>query len=199
MTKQALLIFAKNPEAGKVKTRLAATIGTKAALDVYKQLVEHTISVTNCLPVDKMVFYSDFVFGEDAWNTEHYLKQVQNGKDLGERMNNAFDSAFKNGYDRIVIIGTDCPELNAEIIMNAFACLDKYDVVIGPAEDGGYYLLGLKQLCSEIFENIHWSTSTVFDETTRKCAALQLTYGLLPLLKDNDVENDLLTFKWHNK
>ena len=199
MTKQALLIFAKNPKAGKVKTRLAATIGTDAALYVYKQLVEHTVSVTNCLPVDKIVFYSDFVFDEDAWNTEHYLKQLQNGKDLGERMNNAFASTFKNGYDRIVIIGTDCPALNAEIIMNAFACLDKYDVVIGPAEDGGYYLLGLKQLCSEVFENIPWSTSTVFDDTTRKCAALQLTYGLLPVLNDIDEENDLLKSKWQKE
>lgn len=199
MTKQALLIFAKNPEAGRVKTRLAATIGTDAALDVYKQLVEHTVLVTICLPVDKIVFYSDFVFDKDEWNTELYLKQLQNGKDLGERMNNAFASAFKNGYDRVVIIGTDCFELNAEIIMNAFACLDKYDVVIGPAEDGGYYLLGLKQLYSEVFENIHWSTSTVFDETTRKCAALQLTYGLLPVLNDIDEENDLLTSKWQKE
>ena len=199
MTKQALLIFAKNPKAGKVKTRLAATIGTDAALYVYKQLVEHTVSVTNCLPDDKIMFYSDFVFDEDAWNTEHYLKQLQNGKDLGERMNNAFASTFKNGYDRIVIIGTDCPALNAEIIMNAFACLDKYDVVIGPAEDGGYYLLGLKQLCSEVFENIPWSTSTVFDDTTRKCAALQLTYGLLPVLNDIDEENDLLKSKWQKE
>ena len=199
MTKQVLLIFAKNPEAGKVKTRLAATIGNDAALYVYKQLVEHTVSVMNCLPVDKIVFYSDFVSDEDAWNTEHYSKQLQNGINLGERMNNAFASAFKDGYDRVVIIGTDCPELNAEIIMNAFICLDKYDVVIGPAEDGGYYLLGLKKLCSEVFENIRWSSSTVFVDTTRKCAALQLTYGLLPVLNDIDEENDLLTSKWQKE
>jgi rSAM/selenodomain-associated transferase 1 len=199
MTKQALLIFTKNPEAGKVKTRLAATIGNDNALHVYERLVQHTIRVTNSLPVDKILFYSDFISDEDLWNSEHYLKQVQNGKHLGERMNNAFSSAFKNGYDRMVIIGTDCPQLNAEIIMNAFAYLNKYDVVIGPAEDGGYYLLGLRHPCLQIFEDIHWSTDTVFDETAKKCIGLQLSYVLLPVLNDIDDEMDLLTSKWQKE
>ncbi len=194
MTKQALLIFTKNPEAGKVKTRLAATVGDKEALAIYRQLLSHTISVTEYLPIDKFVFYSSHILQEDIWNNKHFFQQVQAGSDLGERMKNAFDVTFQNGYDKIVIIGTDCPDLNAAIIMNAFVYLNLHDVVIGPAEDGGYYLLGMKQLHSHLFENITWSTSIVLDETGTKCAALQLDYCLLPVLKDIDEEKDLQTF-----
>jgi hypothetical protein len=195
MKKQALIIFAKNNVSGKVKTRLAATIGNNAALTVYKQLVEHTVSITSYLPVDKIVFYSNRLEQEDVWDTNHYYKQLQHGNDLGERMSHAFATSFQKGYDKVVIIGTDCPELNAEIIMNAFAYLNKHDVVIGPAEDGGYYLLGMKQLISELFENIRWSTNAVLDETTKKCADLKLNYYLLPMLKDIDEEKDLVHLK----
>lgn len=197
MTKQALLIFTKNAEAGKVKTRLAATIGNEAALSIYMQLIAHTIAVTEALPVDKFVFYSGYIEREGAWSNKNYFKQLQQGNDLGERMSQAFAFAFQKGHNQIVIIGTDCPELNAEIIINAFALLNKHDVVIGPAEDGGYYLLGMKQHYSELFENMHWSTNTVFDETARKCAALQLAYCLLPVLKDIDEEKDLVHLKKH--
>ncbi len=189
-----MLIFTKNPEAGKVKTRLAATLGDDEALAIYRQLLSHTISVTEYLPVDKFVFYSNHIEQEDFWHSKHYYKEVQQGFDLGERMKNAFDVTFQNGYDKIVIIGTDCPDLNAGIIMNAFAYLNSHDVVIGPAEDGGYYLLGMKQLHSQLFENITWSTSIVLDETVTKCAALQLDYCLLPVLKDIDEEKDWQTF-----
>ena len=174
MTKQALLIFTKNPEPGKVKTRLAATLGTAKAFSIYSQLIEHTISVTNYLPVDKIVFYSNHIVQEDIWDDKYYQKQVQEGSDLGERMNNAFNYAFQKGYDRVVIIGTDCPELNAGIIMNAFAYLNIHDVVIGPAADGGYYLLGMKQYFSQTFENINWSTETVFERDTGSLQKKQL-------------------------
>ena len=190
--KDALIIFTKNPEAGKVKTRLAATLGNEAALSVYVQLLSYTVSITNYLPVDKFVFYSNHILQEDIWNNKHFFKQVQAGSDLGERMKNALDVTFQDGYDKIVIIGTDCPDLNAGIIMNAFAYLNSHDVVIGPAEDGGYYLLGMKQLYSELFENIIWSTNTVLNETQMKCTALQLNYYLLPVLKDIDEEKDLV-------
>jgi len=194
MMKDALIIFTKNHEAGKVKTRLAATLGNEAALSIYVQLLSHTVSITNYLPVDKFVFYSGHILQEDIWSNKHFFKQVQAGSDLGERMKNAFAATFQKGYDKIVIIGTDCPDLNAGIIMNAFAYLNSHDVVIGPAEDGGYYLLGMKQLYSELFENIIWSTNTVLNETQMKCTALQLNYCLLPVLKDIDEEKDLQTF-----
>lgn len=195
MTKEALLIFTKNPVPGKVKTRLAATVGNDVAFSVYQQLVKHTLVITSGLPVDKFVFYSDEVEQEDVWNKKHYLKQLQQGNNLGERMNNAFASTFKKGVNKVVVIGTDCPGLDAGIIMNAFAYLDKYNVVIGPAADGGYYLLGMKQHHPQLFENIAWSTNIVFEETISKCVASHLDYWLLPVLNDIDEEKDLIHLK----
>jgi rSAM/selenodomain-associated transferase 1 len=195
MSKQALLIFARNPEAGKVKTRLAATLGNEMALAIYKKLLKRTIAVTQNLPVDKIVYFSNGIEGDDFWDSKHYYKQVQQGNDLGKKMKNAFASTFDNGYDRLVIIGTDCPGLEPAIIMGAFVHLNVYDVVIGPAEDGGYYLLGMKRLYPQLFENISWSTSTVFNDTLKKCDCLGLKYHLLPVLNDVDEEADLKTFK----
>lgn len=193
--KEALVIFTKNPEAGKVKTRLAATLGNEAALTIYRHLLSYTISVTAYLPVDKFVFYSNHIEEDDLWDSKYYYKEVQQGFDLGERMKKALNAIFQKAYDKAVIIGTDCPDLNEGIIMNAFAYLSSHDVVIGPAEDGGYYLLGMKQFYPQLFENITWSSSIVLEETVTKCAALQLNYGLLPVLKDIDEEKDLKTFK----
>lgn len=193
--KEALVIFAKNTEAGKVKTRLAATIGEEAALAVYYQLLSYTASITNDLSVDKFVFYSGYIEKLDAWDNNHYFKQIQQGNDLGERMQQAFETIFEKGYREIVIIGTDCHELQANIISKAFTSLDSHDVVIGPAADGGYYLLGMKQPYLTLFENISWSTNTVFYETILKCKTSQLDYCLLPILRDIDREEDLQYFK----
>lgn len=198
MTKQALLIFTKNPEPGKVKTRLAATLGNAKALSIYRQLLEHTASITNYLPIDKFIFYSVYVEHADLWDAKHYHKEVQRGKDLGEKMDNAFATAFQMVYDRVVIIGTDCPELNAGIIMNAFAYLNNHDVVIGPAEDGGYYLLGMKRHYTLLFKNINWSTENVFDETITICKKNNINYSFLPVLHDIDEEKDLIYLKKAN-
>ena len=195
MITEALLIFTKNPVPGKVKTRLAATVGNDVAFSVYQQLVKHTLVITSGLPVNKFVFYSDEVEQEDVWNKKHYLKQLQQGNNLGERMNNAFASTFKKGVNKVVVIGTDCPGLDTGIIMNAFTYLDKYNVVIGPAADGGYYLLGMKQHHPQLFENIAWSTNIVFEETISKCVASHLDFWLLPVLNDIDEEKDLVHLK----
>lgn len=196
MRKQALLIFAKNPEAGNVKTRLAATMGNSAALAIYNQLLLHTAAVTVYLPVDKFVFFSPFIPEEDVWDGRFYFKERQHGNDLGERMSNAFAITFDKGYDELVIIGSDCLELNAGIIMNAFAYLNQHDVVIGPAADGGYYLLGMKQMHKGLFENMEWSTATVLADTIIKSDSLGLKHYLLPVLKDIDEEKDLETFNY---
>lgn len=193
--KEALIIFAKNAEAGKVKTRLAATIGDEKALSVYLQLLSHTASVTSNLPMDKFVFYSNQIIKDDAWDDAVFYKELQKGNDLGERMENAFENLFEKGYRKIVIIGTDCPELTAGIITNAFTCLETRDVIIGPALDGGYYLLGITQLHASLFQNIPWSTSTVLKDTTDRCRALNLNYRLLPTLNDIDEEKDLIYFE----
>src|SRR5258707_12149924 len=124
----ALLIFTKNVVPGKVKTRLAATIGHEKALQVYKHLIEHTFSATCLLKMNKYVWYSDYAEAGDVW-TEDYLKVVQKGNDLGERMSNAFEDTFRQGQKKVVIIGTDCPDLDETILKNAFESLSHSDVV----------------------------------------------------------------------
>ena len=189
--KQAIIIFAKNLIYGQVKTRLATTIGNDMALSVYQHLLHHTASVVNYLPIDKIVFYSTILEEEDLWNKEVYKKQLQTGNDLGERMRNAFDYAFEQGNKEVAIIGTDCLEITSAIIMNAFAYLKNNDVVIGPASDGGYYLLAMKQAHHPLFQNIEWSTDEVLKMTLAICTQLNLTVHLLPQLSDVDNEHDL--------
>ena len=110
--KEALIIFAKNPVYGKVKTRLAATIGNEQALFIYHQLINHTINITSQISVDKIVCYSDEIDENDNWDNRIYQKELQHGNDLGERMKNAFKSSFTAGYEQAIIIGTDCIELS---------------------------------------------------------------------------------------
>jgi rSAM/selenodomain-associated transferase 1 len=189
--KQAIIIFAKNLIYGQVKTRLAATIGNDSALVIYKRLLQHTESTTKNLPVDKIVFYSTSIEEQDIWNNEVFKKQIQSGNDLGERMQNAFRYAFQHGCMEAVIIGTDCVELTSGIIMNAFASLENNDIVIGPAKDGGYYLLAMKHMHHLLFKNINWSTDKVLKKTLSVCTQLSLTVYLLPELSDVDKEHDL--------
>jgi rSAM/selenodomain-associated transferase 1 len=190
--KQALLIFAKNPVYGKVKTRLATAIGHDAALSVYRDLLEVTKKISCNLSVNKIIFYSDFIEEQDIWDQKIYEKQVQRGENLGRRMQNAFIHASDEGNEKVIIIGSDCPEINGPIIMSAFAHLNAYDVIIGPATDGGYYLLGMKKLQARLFENISWSTASVLEETIEACKKQNLLYYLLPVLSDLDEEKDLL-------
>jgi rSAM/selenodomain-associated transferase 1 len=194
MKKQALIIFTKNIAFGRVKTRLAATIGNDKALKIYLQLIQHTYLITHQLKTDRIVFYSDKIEANDIWN-DGYKKQLQHGNDLGERMMNAFQNVFQNDYSCAIIIGTDCPELDEKMVMNAFEVLDKYDVVIGPSADGGYYLLGMKTMHEQLFKNIQWSTNIVLQTTSERCNANNLSYFLLKELHDVDEENDLQYLK----
>lgn len=189
--KSLLLIFAKNPELGKAKTRLAKTIGDKKALWVYKELLKHAQKITQDLPVDKAVFYTSFIEEDDLWQNEVYQKQLQIEGGLGEKMLQAFEWGFESGYTKIVIIGTDCYELTSEILEQAFEKLVKNKVIIGPAQDGGYYLLGMKKAIPEIFENKKWSTESVLKDTVQDLETLQLSYNLLPMLRDVDEFDDL--------
>jgi rSAM/selenodomain-associated transferase 1 len=186
-----LLIFARNPVYGKVKTRLAATIGNDKALLVYQILVEHTAAVTQDIDAVRIVYYTDLIVADDAWNNT-YLKNVQYGDGLGERMSNAFRDTLEYGEKKVVVIGTDCYDLTTAVIEAAFAELANYDVVIGPALDGGYYLLGMNIHQPHLFGNMEWSTDTVLKETLTRCADLGLRYLLLPVLSDIDDEKDLL-------
>lgn len=186
-----LLIFYRNPELGKVKTRLAATIGNEKALAVYLKLAEHTKNITEGLKADKVVFYSQTIEIKDQWPGETYQKHEQSGNDLGERMLNAFQYGFDRGYKRVCIIGTDCLELNRTIIETAFHALERHDVVLGPAKDGGYYLLGMKKMHADFFINKNWSTQTVMHDTLLNILHNLASLHLLPLLSDIDVEEDL--------
>jgi len=187
----ALLIFSKNPILGKVKTRLAATIGNDRALKVYIRRLNHTLSVTKDINATKIVFYSDFIAMNDIWD-DGYLKNIQRGADLGERMATAFDETLKKGFYKAVIIGTDCYDLTNAVIADTFSALENHDVVIGPALDGGYYLLGMKAHYPQLFDDMVWSTDTVFDNTLARCADLKLSSFLLPVLSDIDDEKDLV-------
>lgn len=190
-SKNLLIIFYRNPELGKVKTRLAATLGNEKALSIYLQLAAYTQQITKAITADKVVYYSHTVETNDVWPTTVFKKEVQQGELLGERMEDAFRTAFKRDYEKVCIIGTDCLELTTEIIERAFNALTKTDVVLGPAKDGGYYLLGMKKILVDVFVNKHWSTHTVTHDTLLDLEQLTLSYTLLPLLSDVDVEEDL--------
>ncbi|MDZ4838369.1 MAG: TIGR04282 family arsenosugar biosynthesis glycosyltransferase [Bacteroidota bacterium] len=190
--KQALLIFVKNAVKGNVKTRLAATMGSDAAYNIYQLLLTHTERCSRALLVNKIVFYADYLEVEDIWSNDLYQKQIQVGTDLGERMHNAFKYAFASGNERVAIIGSDCFEINDEIIESAFALLDDNDVVLGPALDGGYYLLALKSSCQDLFVNIDWSTDKVLTQTMQVCQKLGFNAAQLQVLSDIDDESDLI-------
>lgn len=163
--KNLLMIFTRNPELGKCKTRLAATIGDQAALEVYQLLLEHTVSITKNLEVTKEVHYSTRIRENDIWDQTIYNKKQQEGEDLGIRMYNAFQNGFNAGYTNIIIIGSDMYDLTQQDLENAFNTLNNNDYVIGPAEDGGYYLLGMKKLNHKVFQDKSWGTNTVLQNT----------------------------------
>ncbi|MFT6716417.1 MAG: rSAM/selenodomain-associated transferase 1 [Saprospiraceae bacterium] len=185
-----LIIFAKNPVLGKVKTRLAATVGNQKALEIYKELLAYTCAICSKANANKFVFYSDFIDEQDLWNETKHKKKLQWGNDLGKRMANAFEETLNND-SKAIIIGTDCKELTPEIINQAFGALEYVDVVLGPAVDGGYYLIGMKNLNMNLFNDISWSTSQVLDQTINKMNKEKLSYLLLKTLSDIDTEEDL--------
>ncbi|MDE0472601.1 MAG: TIGR04282 family arsenosugar biosynthesis glycosyltransferase, partial [Ekhidna sp.] len=141
MSSSLLMIFVKNLIPGMVKMRLAKDIGIGKALDVYNKLVHHTYKITKNIQVDKTVHYSEYVEPEDVWNNDDFKLTTQKGSTLGARMHHAFEEAF-NSYHKVVIIGSDCYDLDSKILKLAFEMLESSDVVVGPARDGGYYLLG---------------------------------------------------------
>lgn len=186
-----LLIFVKNPIAGEVKTRLAADIGNEKALKIYQKLLLHTRQISANLLADKHIYFGNEIPKTDIWSEVNYLRFPQKGDDLGERMANAFAEGFEKHYEKIVIIGSDCWEINTEIIEQAFDKLNDHDCVIGPAKDGGYYLLGMKKLHSFLFQNKAWSSAIVLQQTFEEIKNHALSFSLLPLLHDIDTIHDL--------
>lgn len=186
-----LMVFVKNPEKGKVKTRLAKSVGDLEALLVYKKLLNYTVQIASGIPVSKQVWYSSFIDYKDSIDQGVFEKRLQEGDDLGARMKKAFARAFDEGFDRVLIIGSDCPGLTEEVILKAFIVLDSYQVVIGPSEDGGYYLLGMNKFIPDLFADVNWSTETVYENTVETVKNLGLPYSTLPVLNDIDTAADL--------
>lgn len=183
-----MLIFTRNPELGKVKTRLAASIGDKAALAVYKELLLHTKTITETVKAVKAVYYSEAIEQNDIWVESVFGKNLQQGDDLGERMKNAFEEGFRQGFEQLVIIGSDVYDISTSDLEKAFEHLETSDYVIGPAEDGGYYLLGMKKLNHEIFRDKDWGTSTVYEQTLKD---LEGPVAVLPRRNDIDRYEDI--------
>lgn len=187
--KNLLLIFTRNPELGKCKTRLAATIGKEPAFEIYKFLLSHTEQITRNVKGDKQVYYSEEIWENDQWDDKVFHKKLQKGKNLGERMQYAFEQGFKDGYEKIIVIGSDLYDITTADIENAFLSLNDTDYTIGPAEDGGYYLLGMKKLLSSLFENKDWGKSSVLKNTLENLNNKE--FVILPIKNDVDTYEDI--------
>lgn len=182
------------PEPGKVKTRLAADIGKEKAAQVYKEMAETVIGNASRSGGYRTVIFFDPPERKNdfkKWIGNNHMLLPQEGQSLGERMGKAFDKVFSFGAERAVIIGTDCVEISDELVSQAFDALETVDVVLGPAEDGGYYLLGLKKPIHEIFNKINWGTNLVLNQTLGKVRKKGLKFQLLKMLKDIDTVQDL--------
>lgn len=191
MSNPALIIFVKNPEKGKVKTRLAKDIGDEKAVDIYKKLLQHTHHITNQLSVEKYVYYGGYIDWNDMWDLDVYNKRIQVEEDLGGRMIHAFSELYEREHDKVIIIGSDCNELSTKILQSAFNSLDDNDVVLGPTYDGGYYLIGMKKLHADLFTGKNWSTESVFEQTIKSIDENDLSYSVLPKLNDVDHKEDV--------
>lgn len=184
-----LLIFIRNPVLGQCKTRLARTVGDRVALDIYTFLLRHTAEIARKVDAERWVYYSDEIVTEDMWGPSEFVKKRQLGSDLGARMLNAFKEGFAAGFDRICVIGSDLYELSEGEIEAAFSMLQYSEAVIGPAEDGGYYLLGMKRLLPGVFEQKQWGGDHVFADTVAGFS--NLAYTVLPVRNDVDYYEDI--------
>ena len=194
MTDALVIVFVKNIKLGTVKTRLAKTIGDVGAFEVYSELVNITEKATEKLEIDKRIYFSNAVV-ETRWKTDY--KTVHSGTDLGERMLNAFKDGFEAGYKRIVLIGSDLPDIDAIYITRGLEALEERDVVFGPAEDGGYYLIGLSKIEECIFKNKPWSRSHLLKETLQELHSLDIYVSTLAPLNDIDTYEDLVNSEFY--
>jgi len=191
--KELLIVFYKNPITGKIKRRLCADVGPENAMRVYRRMCKDLRDRLVHIEVDKRVYYSEYAEQSDLWS-EGFDQYVQQGEDLGERMANAFKEARGDGYERIVLIGSDIPGLEASQIVSAFEALDHTDVVIGPAFDGGYYLIGSRLDPSPLMTKMEWSHEKVFEDTVYRIREQGWEHSELEVLRDVDRLSDLKEF-----
>ncbi len=189
MKDHALIVFVKNPEPGKVKTRIAQVVGNDKAIDIYTKLLHYTASLSESISCERYVYYFPLTLEQDMFSNEHFHKELQTKGDLGIKMQQAFTEILAK-HKRAVIIGSDCAELSKADIERAFDELEEHDVVIGPARDGGYYLLGMNHLQLFLFKDMPWSSDQLLDETIMKIQDRGLTYSLLNMKSDIDFIED---------
>lgn len=187
---RALLIFVKNPVLGKVKTRLARTMGDAAALAAYRLMLDHARAVALQVEARRIVCYADFIDEADAWSPPAFERALQVHGDIGQRMQAALAAALAAGHARAVLVGSDLLDLQPQHLEQAFRALDSHDFVLGPAADGGYYLVGMKTVEPSIFQDKNWSTGDVLSSTLEDIRRLSATVHLLPELSDIDDEAD---------
>lgn len=194
--RERLIVFTRYPEPGKAKTRLIPVLGSEGAAKLHRQMTEHTMlqvrELQACCPLSVEVYFA----GSDEQQMQNWLGsdivyQPQAEGDLGSRMAQAFQAAFSSGMDSAIIIGTDCPGLNTKLIAKAFQALEQNELVLGPATDGGYYLIGLRRLIPKLFKGISWGTSEVLQQTVAIAEKLKLAIAYLPPLSDVDRPEDL--------
>lgn len=186
-----LIVFTRNPVKGKVKTRLAASTSDDFAMRIYKKLREHTRKAALESGADLAAYYADYLPESDIFYSTGAQVFLQKGSDLGIRMLNAFKQGFSDNYRRIVLVGTDCPELTGNILRKAFALLEQKSAVLGPAKDGGYYLIGMRNLLPALFIGKQWSTPHVCREAIDVLEHHRIDYALLQALSDLDTVEDL--------
>ena len=198
MSNKLLIIFTRNPEPGKVKTRLIPVLGEKGAADLHRAMAFHTVKVAKQLAEKYQVSLEIHYDGGNLESVKADLDIVpgiryirQSVGNLGKRMNKSFGSAFNRSHAMVILIGTDCPQITANLLKKAFDLLELSDCVIGPAKDGGYYLIGLKKPCPELFEDIKWGSGTVFKQTMHKIKDLGLLVAQTKKLVDVDRPEDL--------
>jgi uncharacterized protein len=199
-TKNGLVIFMRNPIPGKVKTRLSKALGEVEAASIYQYCVDSIIGEVSKVDinVDKYIFVDEKPghAGNEHLSGLRFQINFQEGKDLGERLANSFRHLFGNGFNKVIIVASDTPDLNAVILEDAINKLDEYDIVIGPSDDGGYYLIGMKAFHQQLFNGILWGTEHVYRQTVKVAAGEGLTMYPLQTLIDIDTEDDLQ--KWRN-
>lgn len=195
--KTALIVFAREPRDGKIKTRLCDGLPVPMVTRLYKEFVKDVLRVARNVRCDRRFLY---VAGKPASGFftiaagKTFILRRQTGKDLGERIRNAFTHCYKNGFQRVVIIGTDCLTLTSMEIERAFQQLSQHDCVAGPSKDGGYYLIGLNTLVPELFDKIPWGTDKVLARTLEKAGQKKLKTRLLAVRRDIDTIGDLKKF-----
>jgi len=194
--RQRLIIFVKAPRPGTVKTRLGAALGPKAAVQVYVELVEALVTRLASLPNVELRFAPDDAAAEiQPWRKPGWLLVPQGPGGLGRRLERAFGEAFARGARRVVVIGSDCPEVSPEDVELAWTALRRNDVVLGPARDGGYWLVALRRPQPALFRRISWSTERVLRQTLTRCQARRLKVRCLRELEDVDTEADWRAYR----